>query len=491
MIEEKINLSDHLIQQISKHDQNKIALKDDVSVLHYKDVAVRIKTFAQYLMDRDVRAGDRVGMLFGDSIEWCIGFFAVLYVGANPVLLSPRVPAKNTSKMLKNCNARFILYDKDEIDLGNYLLHPKLVCIDKQEILIGEIEAEECYGFNPDEISLWCCSSGTSGLGQRFVLHRHQSMFNAIDINVKMHGIDKDSVTFSTAKLSFQYGLMNMIYGLIQGGTVILSNKIPARSHVCDIVRTNLVTHLFTTSGIVATMVKTDVHSDDLSSVDYVVSGGEPLPKFVEKKFAELYNKDVFNGIGMSEVLTWATSQNPTNKKFGTIGIPLDGVVCEVRDKLGNVCKPNEPGELYIRHPSVAIMYWNFAKHTKETFVGEWFKSSDIVYQDDDGFLVYVCRCDDLMRINGSYANPIEIEEQLLQHPSIEECVVTAINDQFGLPEIHTNIVLVSGHSIEPRDVRRFLSDKVETHMIPKHINFVAEIPKTVTTKKIRKLITA
>jgi len=488
-MQETINLSNHLIESVKNHDQNKIALKDDVSCLYYKDIESNIKTFAQRLLDHKVMPGDKVGMLFGDSIEWCIGFFAVLYVGANPVLLSPRVPANNISSMLKSCCARFLLYSKAEIDLKDYDLHPNLVPIEKELILQPGPKATNYYNFNPDEISLWCCSSGTSGKGQRFVLHRHQNMFKAIDINIKMHSIDNNSVIFSTPKLSFQYGLMNMIYGLIQGGTVILSSKMPVRQNVCGAVKENNVTHLYTTPGILASMIKIDRPTNDLKSVSHVVCGGETLPKLVENKFKELYSKDIFNGIGMAEILTWATSQNPNNKKPGTIGIPLDHVTYEVRNKeTGEICNPYEYGELYVLHPSVALMYWNFAEHTKETFVKGWFKTNDIVYKDDDGFLVYVCRSDDMMKINGSYVNPIELEEQILQHPSIEECIVTSKNNQFDLPEILTNIILVEGVTLEPGDVRKFLSGKIENHMIPKHINFVTEIPRTVTTKKIRSL---
>jgi len=483
---DKINLADYIICRASKHDQDKIALQDDVSKLTYKELGSKIKIFAQYLIDHDVRPGDRLGILMGDCVEWCIGFFSTLYVGANPVLLSPRIPKKNISAMIRSSNARFLIYDNNETNLEDLDIHSKIVCIDKQKILLYGTELQTHYEFHPDELTLWCSSSGTSGKGQKFVLHRHQSMLHAIDMNVKMHNINSTSVIFSTPKLSYQYGLMDMVYGLAQGGKVIVSNKIPVRQHVCDTVKNNLVTHLFTTPTIIISMIKTDQAVDDIKSVNYVLCGGESLPKFIEKRFFHLYKKNIFNGIGMAEILTWATSQTPTRKKTGTIGVPMPGTICEVRNTSGGLCAVNEIGELYIKQKTMALMYWNSLESSIETFSDGWFKTKDMVYWDQDGYLIYVCRKDDLIRVKESYVNPIDIEEEILQHPAVEECVVIGVKNKFDMPEILSKIVIKDDYNLVARDVRKFLKNKLEIHKIPKYIDFVDVLPKTVTTKKIR-----
>jgi len=484
---EKINLSAHLMQQFSKHDQNKIAIKDDDSQILYKEMPNAIFNCAWLLEQQDVRPGDRIAMLMGDSIEWVISFFAVLYIGAVPVLLSPKIPKKNLENMIENCHARYIINSQCDIDLANLNLNQKIKIIQKKEILNKyDYKSIVPYAWHPDEMSIWCSSSGTSGKGQQYVIHRHETFFEAIKMNIEMHDITSQSVIFSSAKLSFQYGLMNMIYGLVQGGQVILSNKIPARKYVCKIIKLNKVTHFYTTPTIISSMVKIRQSSDDLQSTNYVICGGEPLPKFIEKQFFKLYNKLIFNGIGMAELITWATSQNPTRNKFGTIGVPMPGSICEIRKEDGKLCGIGELGELYIKQPTTALMYWNFAQNSRETFINGWFKSRDIVYWDDEGYIIYVCRSDDLIRIKESYVNPIDIEEEILRHPSIEECVVLSIKNKFDMPEISSKIVLKSGKIMTPSELRTFLSTKLESYKIPKYIDFVGELSKTVTTKKIR-----
>jgi len=486
---EKINLASYLLDRILQHDQNKIAITDDNKQITYKELPNTIRKFASLLRQSDLRPGDRVGMLMGDSIEWVVAFFATLYVGGVPILINPKIPKTNLQDMLEKSNVRIIITSDLDVDLNGIDLHSGTTVIQKTNILTEQPLAEFPYKWHPDEMSLMCSSSGTSGRGQRFVVHRHGTLFDSIKMNVDMHGITSSSVLFSTPKLSFNYGLMDMVYGLVQGGHVILSNKIPSRVHVCNIIKSYQVTHFYTTPTIVASMIKIDEPSTDLNSVLYLVCGGETLPKFVEKKFNELYNKLIFNGIGMSEILTWATSQNLKNNKFGTIGVPLSGVECEVRKASGELCQVNEMGELYIKQSTMALMYWNSAQHSKETFVNGWFKTRDLVYWDEDGYLIYVCRNDDLIRIKESYVNPFDIEEEILQHPAVEECVVISEKNKLDMPEICSKIVLKNDQKLTPGELRAFLKNKLELHKVPKHIDFVEAIPKTVTTKKIRNRI--
>jgi acyl-coenzyme A synthetase/AMP-(fatty) acid ligase len=131
-------------------------------------------------------------------------------------------------------------------------------------------------------------------------------------------------------------------------------------------------------------------------------------------------------------------------------------------------------------------MYWNSIQHTRETFINGWFKTKDMVYWDEDGYLVYACRKDDIIRIKESYVNPIDIEEEILQHPAVEECVVVSIKNKFDMPEISSKIVLKNKQDLNAGELRKFLTGKFESYKIPKHIDFVDELPKTVTTKKIR-----
>jgi benzoate-CoA ligase len=483
----RLNLANYIINKSKIYQQDKVAIRDDVGTLTYNQISPLVKKFAHYLREQNITPGDRVAMVMGDRIEWCIAFLGVIYIGANPVLVSPRIPKENLKSMIKNCNANAIIYSKDEIDVANLSTPKTTVLVESIEILRDGPALEEYYEYHPDELSYWCSSSGTSGRGQRYILHRHQTFFKAIELNTIMHDITSETIMFITPKLTFSYGMINMLYGLSQGSTIIVSGKVPGRKHVCEVVRTYKATHLVSTSSVLAAMTKISQPSIDLDSIGWIISGGEVLPKYIETKFKELYSKDIFNGIGMAEVGgSWVTSQRPDMKRAGSIGVPLEGVVCEVRDANGNICKPFEQGELFVSHPCLAIMYWNSYDLSRETFVNKWFKTRDIVYIDHDGFLYYVCRADDLIKINGGFVSPIEIEEELAQHTAIDDSVVTHYLNKQGFPIIVASIVLKDNNKMSEGDVRNFLSQRLEKHKIPRKINFVTELLKTVTTKKIR-----
>jgi benzoate-CoA ligase len=169
------------------------------------------------------------------------------------------------------------------------------------------------------------------------------------------------------------------------------------------------------------------------------------------------------------------------------MGKPLDGIVCEVRDSNGTVCVREQIGELYIKTPCSATLYWNNWSETKQMFVGDWIKTNDMVYTDNDNNLVYVGRSDDLAKINGFFVSPIEIENAIMTFDGVDDCLVT-INNNEGFNTITAKIILAPNTRFDPGRLRRYLKDILESFKIPKYFKLVESLPLTVTNKKIRKL---
>lgn len=484
---EKINLTEYLLHIFKNFNSNKIAIVDSEHEITYNDLSESIKNFAEYLSDKSFHPGDKVGFLMEDSIEWCIAFFATLYVGGTPVLMSPRAAQKNLCDLISTSNVRFIVTCDLDLNLADLTLHDNTIVIEKHEIFCKDREKNILpYWWHPDESSIWCASSGTSGRGQRFIVHRHKNLFEAIKINIDLYQLTDSTISFSTPKLFFNYGLLNLLSGLMKGCKIILSGKVPAGALVSKIVKTYKVTHLYATPTIFASLIKYDGDIKDFDSVMHIACAGEYLPKYIEQTFCDKYKKPIYNGLGMAEILTWCIGQNKDQYKFGTIGAALPEVKVEIRNEQGDLCKTGEIGELYVKHPSIALMYWNSVQDSLETFANGWFKTRDIVYKDSDNYYTYVCRKDDLIKIHGSYVKVLEIEEEISQHPSVEECIVVSIKNKFDMPELSCKIVCKKNHNITSNDIRNFLSKKLESYKIPKHIYFVETLLKTLTTKKIR-----
>lgn len=460
---------------------NKIAVIDDHTTITYAELASAIKQFAYRLKDQGITPGTRVMLSMGDSIEWPVAFLACLYVGAVPVMSTPTMPQSKLLNILKASHAQALITDLN--------IQVDVLKISKSEILTNDIELDTPYNFHPDEICLWSSCSGTTGGEPKYVVHRHASLQILLDLVANpAYEIDESSRVFSTAKMTFLYGMSNsLVYSLGQNATSIVTSKIPAYQTVFDLISEHDATHLFSTPSVLTSLLKNSQGPNTkLKSLRAIISSGEPLPLTVARQFKSMFDQDILDALGMSEVITNFCTQTLKDRALGTIGKPVPGVICEVRDSRGRRCDVNEIGMLYVNHPCQAIMYWNNWEKSRDTFRGPWVKTGDMVYQDKDGNFVYAGRNDNLVKINGLYVSPTEIENLIISHPDVIECLVSVVKDQFDLLEINADIVVNSISNLTAGNLRRFLAPNLESHMIPRFINFVETLPKTITNKKIR-----
>jgi benzoate-CoA ligase len=142
-----------------------------------------------------------------------------------------------------------------------------------------------------------------------------------------------------------------------------------------------------------------------------------------------------------------------------------------------------EIGDLYIKGPSSALLYWNNRAKTRETFQGEWTKSGDKYIRDEEGYYTYAGRNDDMLKVSGIYVSPFEVEATLVQNPAVLEAAVIGVNDSEGLVKTKAYVVLKEGHQITEGELKQFVKDRLAAYKYPRSIEFVAELPKTATGK--------
>ena len=468
---------DNLARFLLDHNRDKIALIDSDRKMTYGEVTRAIKRFAGLLRERGIASGDRVAIVMADRCEWIIAFLAMVSFRCVPVLISPMQTDQNKKRMLEDCECSAVITD------GSIEVPKDMICFTTQSIMNGS-DPINIDGEIEGEIGILTTTSGTSGYGQSFLVHRYQTFFNMIDLHGTMNPTDENSVVFSSAKLSFHFGLMNASICLANGGTFVMTEHVPDRNLVKRLCRDHKITHMFTTPRILAGMIKTDKPDDSLNSIQWLLCSGEPLPLSVEAKFKELYGITVMNGLGQGEIIGWTACSTPDHHKFGTLGKAALKSIVEVRREDGTQCDVNEVGEVWIKNNTTAIGYWKGEERNKTTFIDGWVRSNDMVYVDEEGYFHFVCRKDDYVKVNAQFANPIEIEQIIEEHDSVVESVVTSRLSTNGLVELSAKIV--TKNNINARDIRRFLKNRVEPHKIPKNIEFVDNIPKTVTLKKIR-----
>jgi benzoate-CoA ligase len=177
-------------------------------------------------------------------------------------------------------------------------------------------------------------------------------------------------------------------------------------------------------------------------------------------------------------------SNTPGDVRYGTTGKPVPGYEVQLRGEQGEVLNGhNEIGDLYIKGPTAALMYWNNREKTRDTFQGDWTKSGDKYSRDPDGYYTYAGRNDDMLKVSGIYVSPFEVESTLVQHASILEAAVIGKVDADGLTKTKAFIVLKAGQSLTEEEVKAFVKERLAPYKYPRFIEFVSELPKTATGK--------
>ncbi|MEO8137102.1 MAG: AMP-binding protein, partial [Betaproteobacteria bacterium] len=201
------------------------------------------------------------------------------------------------------------------------------------------------------------------------------------------------------------------------------------------------------------------------------------------QRFKQHFGCEIIDGIGSTEMLHIFLSNRPGDIRYGTTGKPVDGYAIELRGEDGKPVPVGEVGDLYIKGPSAALMYWADAEKTAATFSEGWTKSGDKYTCDADGYYTYAGRSDDMLKVSGIYVSPFEVEATLMQHPSVLEAAVIGKEDADGLTKTKAYVVLQAGKSATDEELKTFVKERLAPYKYPRFIEFVEELPKTATGK--------
>ena len=164
----------------------------------------------------------------------------------------------------------------------------------------------------------------------------------------------------------------------------------------------------------------------------------------------------------------------------------MPGYEVELRGEDGHVVADDVIGDLYIRGPSAALMYWESRDCSRATFQGEWTKSGDKYTRSADGYYTYAGRSDDMLKVSGQYVSPFEVEAVLMRHETVLEAAVVGKVDHDGLTRTVAYVVLKPGHGGDPelaQALQAFVKDQLAPHKYPREVHFLPELPKTATGK--------
>lgn len=233
----------------------------------------------------------------------------------------------------------------------------------------------------------------------------------------------------------------------------------------------------------------------NLSSLEFCISGGAPLPVEVKRHFEEKTGCVVVEGYGLTESSPVATVNPPRGENIaGSIGLPLPQTIIEIIDPTDKKTPvpPGERGELCIRGPQVMKGYWKKPEDTAEVLKDGRLHTGDIAIMDERGYTYIVDRIKDMIITNGYNVYPRNVEEAIYQHPCVEECIVAGLPDKQRGEIVKAWIKLKEGRELSADDLKKFLTDKISKMEMPKLIEFRDQpLPKTMIGKLSRKDIVA
>ncbi len=466
------------------------------ATLTYGELTEQSYRFANALRARGFAPESRVLVAMLDTPEWPVVFLGCILAGVVPIAANTLLTAQDFEFMLRDSRAQGLFVSQPLAATFEPLVNkvPTLKTVvtagaagpdSVAGMVAAGTAAREIASTCADDACFWLYSSGSTGTPKGTV-HLHSHLVQTAELYGRgVLGIREDDVVFSAAKLFFAYGLGNALtFPLSVGATTVLLPTRPTPGDVFRVLREFRPTIFYGVPTLYAALLadpnrprQQDVH------LRVCTSAGEALPAEISKRLTQVYGCEILDGIGSTEMLHIFLSNRPGAVRYGTTGQPVPGYELRIVGDDGRECGVGEIGELQIKGPSAAIMYWNNRGKTKATFAGEWTRSGDKYTRDADGYYTYGGRRDDMLKVGGIYVSPFEVEACLMTHACVLEAAVIGVADEDGLVKPKAYVVLKSGQQASAEDLQAHVKTRLAPYKYPRWIAFVPELPKTATGK--------
>ena len=437
--------------------------------------------------------------------DFAASFFGAIKIGAVPVPVNTLLKPADYEFLLDNSRARVAIVSDSLLPLLQAIPAEKLTYVE-QTIVVGREERPGTLSFDSwtrdrsasleaahtskDDAAFWLYSSGSTGRAKACVHLQHDMVVCAERYAKAVLNVTQNDRLFSVAKLFFAYGLGNGLYfSLAVGATSILLAGPPRPQSVFDVVERFRPTLFFSVPSSYAKLLAhsaNEGHSPDFSSVRHAISAGECLPAAIFHRFKERFGVEILDAIGSTEALHMFIANRPGAVKPGSSGKIIPGFDARIVDENQQPVATGEMGDLIIKTDAACAFYWNQHEKTKDTISGHWMRTGDRYYQDAEGYFWYAGRSDDMLKVSGTWVSPVEIENQLLEHPEVQEAAVVGRKDGDGLVKTVACVVLRDGKSGSPdvaKELQRFVLERLPVFKRPHQIEFFLELPKTATGK--------
>jgi acetyl-CoA synthetase len=441
---------------------------------------------AHTLAGRGVTRGDRVAVVLPPTPETAAVFFGVWKLGAILLSMSVLYGDDGIRHRLADSGAKLVVTD----DANAARFEGANLLVLRDDTLAAAPTGFVGCDTAADEPAQLYYTSGTTGLAKGIV-HAHRYLLaheefvycHEVEDGERFHGMGEWAWAAGIAPLlgPWRLGALQCVYRR-EGGFD------PHRQ--LDFLSRHAVTNVFTTpTAMRAMMAIGDAGTRYPQRFRRVCSAGEPLNPEAIRWFREQYGVTVLDFYGLTESYPLVANYPFMDVREGSMGKPMPGWDVRILDEEERPVAAGARGEICLRarsNPHYPLGYWQNPEASEESFGGAWFHTKDAARQDDDGYFWYEGRADDVIISAGYRIGPFEVESACLEHPAVREAAAVSSPDELRGHIVKAFIVLAEGHAASDElaeEIKTFVRGRLSAYAYPRMIEFVSDLPKTLTGK--------
>ena len=465
--------------------------------LDYATVLARIEKTAGLLDARGIGAGDIVAVVMKNSAAFIELAFAASHIGAVFLPINYRLAAEEVSYITHHAGAKLIFADTELSALVDGVENLVLVDTAAQSDstrLAGDAAPAPMHVVGPEQLFRLMYTSGTTDR-PKGVMHTYGNFYWKNADHAVALGLTSEDRLLVTGPL-YHVGAFDLpgMAVLWVGGAICIHRDFDPVAAIRSIQEEQLTGAWFAPVMLGAILAHPERAHYVVSSIKWVVGGGERTPEPRIRAFADCFTKARYiDAYGLTESCSGDTMMEAGREieKIGSVGRALAHVEVEIRDEIGNVVPPSESGEICLRGPKITRGYWKDPEKTRASFFGDWFRTGDIGHVDAQGFLYLTDRKKDMIISGGENIASSEVERVIYKLAAVREVAVIGLPDEHWGERPVAIVVLNEGAALDLAALTAHCRANLAGFKVPKEMIIRDQLPRNPSGKILKRVLRA